>query len=159
MLSILPHSFAKECTIAYNSLVKEINLLAGRQEDEQWDRKKIFLFFIIVGIILGLGVKTFVLGKNEIPLMEKLGAVKGLTTNEDSKSSDSKNSSSFQPSNLGKTLEDKVTTLTNEVKNINVLEVASSTPAIQKVINDLKNLQNYPQNQAKEACFKICEGL
>lgn len=159
MLSILPHSFAKECTIAYNSLVKEINLLAGRQEDEQWDRKKIFLFFIIVGIILGLGVKTFVLGKNEIPLMEKLGAVKGLTTNEDSKSSDSKNSSSFQPSNLGKTLEDKVTTLTNEVKNINVLEVASSTPAIQKVINDIKNLQNYPQNQAKEACFKICEGL
>lgn len=139
--------------------MNKINLPAGRQEDEQWDRKKIFLFFIIVGIILGLGVKTFVLGKNGIPLMEKLGAVKGLTTSEDSKSSDPKNSSSFRKSNLGKTLEDKVTTLTNEVKNINVLEVASSTPAIQKVINDIKNLQNYPQNQAKEACFKICEGL
>jgi hypothetical protein len=43
------------------------------------------------------------------------------------------------------------------------VEIASSSPQMQKILNDIKSLEQYPANQAKEFCRqiyeKICGGL
>jgi hypothetical protein len=36
------------------------------------------------------------------------------------------------------------------------MEVASSSPQVQKILNDIKALQQYPANQIKDLCRKIC---
>jgi len=54
---------------------------------------------------------------------------------------------------------DRIESIQEEAKNINVAEVASSSPQVQKVINDIKSLENYPADQAKGLCEKICSSL
>lgn len=119
---------------------------------EAWDAKKIFTF-IIVALILGLSIKTFVLEKNSKNLPNKSVSVQGASTQ--IIQTPTPNSSE----ELKRNVESKLNDLKKEVNNINLIEVATSSPAVQKVITDLKNLQNLPQTQAKEACLKICSGL
>ncbi|OGH06412.1 MAG: hypothetical protein A2W22_06425 [Candidatus Levybacteria bacterium RBG_16_35_11] len=56
-------------------------------------------------------------------------------------------------------VEDKIGVIQEEAKDIDLAEVASSSPQIQKIIKDLKSLENYPADQAKSLCEKICSGL
>ena len=56
-------------------------------------------------------------------------------------------------------IQNQIDNLKNEAQNINVVDIATSSPQVQKVINDLKAIQNYPQNQLKTTCEKICSGL
>lgn len=62
-------------------------------------------------------------------------------------------------SDIKNALEDQIETIQKEAKNINIAEVASSSPQIQKIIKDLKSLENVPADQAKNLCEKICSGL
>ncbi len=123
-----------------------------KQIYETWDTKKIFTL-IIIAVILGLSIKTFFLEKNSGKLANRSVSVQGestqiLLTPTPSPSEE-----------LKKNVESKLNDLKKEVNNINLIEVATSTPAVKKVISDLKNLQNLPQTQAKEACVKICSSL
>jgi predicted RNA-binding protein with EMAP domain len=38
-------------------------------------------------------------------------------------------------------------------------EVASSSPQIQKVLNDIQGIKNLPADQARNTCMKICSGI
>lgn len=123
--------------------------------DEAWDLKKILALVMVVGV-LAFGLKTFVLDKNN----------SGLKTGSEAQSPQIQGASTIEsPSptlssqSLQKTVENRLNDLKKEVNNINVIEVATSTPAVQKVLNDIKNLQNLPQSQAKDACLKICSSL
>lgn len=123
------------------------------QTYENWDAKKIFAALILI-IILILSFKTFVLDKKSSKVLNsKSTSVEGTRTLENP--SPSPVSSEY----FKKNIENKLTDLKKEVNNINVVEIATSTPAVKKVINDLKNLQTLPQSQAKDACFKICSSL
>ena len=138
-------------------LMNEINPV----EQEVWDKKKIFLFALITALVLGLGFKTFVLEKNQ-DITQNKSEVRGIDVKGDQGSNFDSQTQELSPitkETIQKTFEEKVIEIRKDVEKINVVDVATSTPAIQKVINDIKNLQNYPQNQAKDACFKICEGL
>lgn len=116
---------------------------------EVWDVKKIIMLVIIVGLGI-FGLKTFVLDKNVLQANNS-AQVEGTST---------KSIDTISPAkDLQQSVQTGFDNLKNEVSNINVVEVATSTPAVQKVINDLKNLQNLPQSQAKDACLKICSGL
>lgn len=114
---------------------------------ESWDFRKIFAFLVIL-VVLFFGVKTFVLDTN----LKK--EVEGVNTREAQRvilESPKKE--------IEKNVQDKISELQKEVNNINVVEIATSAPAVQKFLNDFKNLQNLPQSEAKKACFKICEGI
>lgn len=119
-------------------------------EESFWDIKKIGVFVVILGVVV-FGLKTLVLDKN----IQNEGS--RATVQVESVKSDK--AVELPSENLRKDLNQRLSDLKEEVNNINVVEVATSTPAVQKVLSDLKNLQNVPQNQAKQACFNICNGL
>ncbi len=56
-------------------------------------------------------------------------------------------------------VQNQIINLKKEASNINVEEIASSSPQIRKLIDDLKALGDLPKNQVKEACLNICKGL
>ncbi|MDP2672288.1 MAG: hypothetical protein Q8O84_00550 [Nanoarchaeota archaeon] len=114
--------------------------------DEAWDIKKI-LVFVVIAVLLGFSFKTFVLDQNVSQFSK-------------AKSVEVEGVSDFSPSeDLQQNLQTKFNDLKEEVNNLNVVDIATSTPSVQKILNDFKNLQNLPQSQAKEACFNICSGL
>lgn len=56
-------------------------------------------------------------------------------------------------------LQQKLDDLKQQVITLDVADITSSSPQIQKVIHDMESLQNVPRSQAKEACMKICSNL
>ena|SRR6266404_1687716 len=120
------------------------------EEDRNWDFRKILAVLILL-VVLGFSFKFFVLNNGSKLLNVRSVAVQGAKT-------------SVSPNNpvsdtIKKGVENKINDLVKEVNQINVVEVATSTPAVQKVLNDIKSIQNLPQTQAKEQCLKICNGL
>jgi len=125
------------------------------ENNQVWDAKKIFAVLLIV-TIFALSFKTFVLDKKSSKILNsKSTNVQGVNTQENPTSSPSQVSSE----DLKRNVENRLSDLKKEVNNINVVEIATSTPAVKKIINDIKNLQNLPQTQAKDICLKICQGL
>ncbi len=123
-------------------------------EEATWDKRKILMAFIGLGLILLIGFKTLgpdkkVTNGNVSPSVE----IKGVQTK------DTNQNDQTLPENIQKNVEQKLNNLKREVNNINVVDVTTSSPAVQKVINDIKSLQTLPESQAKQACFKICNGL
>lgn len=129
--------------------------------EESWDKKKILIFIVATVAVLAFGFNTFVLGQKGVTQKSE---IKGTSVKQDQSSNSQSEplkdtSVPFSKQNIQKTFEDKIDEIKKDANKINVIDVATSSPAIQKVIKDLQSLQNYPQNQAKEACLKICNGL
>ena len=121
-------------------------------EKPQWDKGRIFLFLLTVIIlaVIGFELKSIILGDKVSPAQQ---AAKNL--------SDVKGASTEQVSmpNIKQDIQKQINNLKNEAANINLIDVASSSPQVQKVINDLKALQNYPSNKLKDTCISICNRL
>lgn len=120
-------------------------------DQKVWDKKKIAIFLLILLLVGGVLSYGF---ENQKLLPQK--EVRGTQTIEQ------KEEPKVEPpslTNLQNTFEERFNDVRKEAEKIDVAEVASSSPQVQKVINDIKSLQNYPQSRAKEACFNICEGL
>jgi len=121
-----------------------------REEKIEWDRKKILLFVIAIGILTGVIyiVKEMMFTGLETPSYSTINtAVKGANTEVN------------PPLDIKKSVQNQIDNLKNEAQNINVVDIATSSPQVQKVINDLRAVQDYPQNQLKATCEKICSGL
>ncbi|MEK7558679.1 MAG: hypothetical protein AAB521_00060 [Patescibacteria group bacterium] len=56
-------------------------------------------------------------------------------------------------------VQNQIMNLKKEALSLNVEEIASSSPQVRKLVDDLKALGDLPKNQVKGACFKICDGL
>ncbi len=118
------------------------------KEDLPWDKKKIIFFLIAAVALIGIGfeAKDLILGASSAPKTQVSAPdVKGAATQA---SSSIKNS-----------VQNQLNTLKTEAQNVDLTQIASSSPQVQKVINDLKAIQNYPQNQLKATCQQICNGL
>jgi len=61
--------------------------------------------------------------------------------------------------NLEDAIQKQLESLKEQAANIDVEEIASSSPQIQNLVNDLKALQDLPRNQAREACMNICKSF
>lgn len=123
------------------------------RSEESWNKKRIFgvLFLIAALIILGYFLKTKVLGQSSSPT-DSPKAVKG-TTNTKKENKEQEEGLNI---NVQKVLQEKIESLKQDVKGLNIVEIASSSPQVQKIINDIKALEQYPTNQAKEICKQIC---
>jgi hypothetical protein len=118
------------------------------KEEEQWDKKKILLFLIAAVVLIGIGfeAKDLIFGTNMQPSAPVVKPdIKGTATQ-------------IVP-NIKNTVQDQLNNLKTEAQNVNLVEIASSSPQVQKVINDLKALQNYPKNQVKATCEQICNSF
>lgn len=136
---------------------------------ESWNIKRIGLAIIILALLFGIiyGGKVFVLDKNEnlSKSISKSGQVAGLSTKEEKKATKEKNEidlkSLFSTSttDLQANMNQKLDEIKKEANSLDIQEIASSSPQIQKIINDLKSIEDYPKNQAREACQRICESI
>jgi len=127
--------------------------------EESWNKKRIIigLLFLFV-VIAGLSVfKVLVLDKNQNSpqsLVKKTAtAVKGVSTNVNSLTKGNTASS------LKINIQDQLNLIKKEASSINLTEIATSSPQVQKVIDDIKSIQNLPKDQAKNFCQQICSGL
>lgn len=141
--------FAKGIDITYNYSMKE-NV---KKERIEWDKRKIILFSLIVFFLLfaGFGIKNLFLDNNTANTSNSSPFVK-----ENVKGVSIINS---EGANIKNTVQEKIDSLKKQATEINITEIATSSPQVQKLINDLKALQSYPQSGLKDACFKICSGL
>jgi conjugal transfer/entry exclusion protein len=122
----------------------------AKKEAIEWDKKKIILFTIGIALllILGLVIKEMMFAGVQISNPSQADiSVKGASTQ----------ISPFPDIKQG--IQNQINTLKSEAQNINIVDVATSSPQVQKVINDLKAIQNYPQNQLKATCENICSRL
>lgn len=132
---------------------------------ETWNKKRVFITLLIIVLLIGFGIKTFVLDKNKdffamLSSPAFLKSVMGVNTQKEDRvkgeKSTKKNTSSLP---IQATIKEKLDELKKEVNSLNIVDIASSSPQIQKIINDLNVLKEYPANEAKEICQKICGGL
>lgn len=112
-----------------------------KKVEQEWDVKKIFFTFAIIVVILFVGIW---LKRGYFAQINSKSVVKD---------------ASIEVPNLQKVVQSKIDNIKGEAAKINVEEVATSSPQVQKVINDLKSIQSYPNDQAKTMCEKICNGL
>lgn len=123
-----------------------------KKEEIEWDKKKIIIFSIVLFLLLigAYQLKSLILG-NDIsskPLQNSYEKqVRGVNIQEPPGQS------------LRNNIQEQISNLKEDAQNIDVVEIASSSPQVQKIINDLKAIQNYPSNQIKEVCEKVCSGL
>ena len=113
---------------------------------ESWNKKRIFAaLFLIILLIAGIYfLKSRVMNLNLSPK-----SVKGINSEEKKEKEDFK-------LDIQGAVKEKINSLKQEVSSLNIVEIASSSPQIQKIINDIKSLEQYPTNQAKEICRQIC---
>ena len=120
---------------------------------ESWNYKRIFiaLFLLIVLIIGGYYINSKVLG-NKINIFSKSSKtpegilVKGASTKDVTE----------VKINMQEALKERVDSIKKEVGNLNVVDVATSSPPVQKILNDIKALEQYPGDQIKNICKTIC---
>lgn len=129
--------------------------------EESWNKKRIFVAFIITMIALATGgylLKTYVLGKN-IDFFRKKTVVSPTPPKDVKGASAQEGNTGGSDIKLQKTLQGKLDNLKKEVANLNIADIASSSPQVQKIINDLNSLKEYPRSEAKNICQKLCSGL
>lgn len=112
--------------------------------EESWNKKRVGIAFIVLlflagGAIYLLRNSLFFNTKPQVAQNQKVLSVSDY--------------------NLEDVVQKQMQMIKQQAANINVEEIASSSPQIQNLINDLKALQNLPKDKVKEACYNICKGL
>jgi len=123
-----------------------------KEEDNewQWDKKRILIisFFALVLGLIAWELKGVLIPGSSSILGEKsqIGRVE---------KPDIKAPSINFSADVGSKVED----IKENIENLSPEEIASSSPQIQKVLNDIGQIRNLPINQAREACLKVCSSL
>lgn len=132
---------------------------------EVWDIKKIIFGLLGVVVIVGGGVLGFeyiknngLLSKNQIEVTPKKN-VMGISNSEENRPNPKNNQNTFSLPSSKEQLKDQLENIKKQVGFLSVSEIASSSPQVQKVLQDLKALEEYPHNQAKDMCQKICSSF
>lgn len=134
--------------------------------EEAWDKKKIFMgigasLILVSGVFYG--VKTLGLftsdQQQQSSVRTSAASVEGASVqaNEDTPTPEPTRPGISFPSKSD--IEKKLTGVKDEITQLNVQEIASSSPQVQKVLRDIQALGQYPGNQAKEMCQRLCSNL
>ena len=135
--------------------------------EETWDKKKIVFAVIFLTFLLfaAYEFKNYILSNNlktnvaNIFKKPASGSVEGASSENLNPQANSNNSSLPSTNNLKTEAQSKLDIIRQEITKLNILDVATSTPQVQKIIQDIQSLEKYPGNQAKDMCEKICNGL
>lgn len=112
------------------------------KQEDNWDKKKIIIFSIaVIGILLFFSYRLIDFSSTHVPPPAP-ESVKGISADD-----------------LSKGFQETIQNLQQEAQNLDVEDVATSSPQVQKIINDLKALKDVPKSQLKSTCQNICSGL
>ncbi|MDP3988357.1 MAG: hypothetical protein Q8P80_04410 [Candidatus Levybacteria bacterium] len=132
---------------------------------ESWSKKKLIILVLAILILAGILFKLKILTIDSLlkkgnEASKNIEQVKGESIkNEDGSQNSDSNVSLSSSLKIKEDLQGKLDSFKQQVSNLSVSDIASSSPQVQKIMEDLKNLQGLPKNQAKEACYNICKGL
>lgn len=135
-------------------------------EEETWDKKKIIFGLAVFALLLAgaIGAKMYLLPKSiarQIPIGP---AVEGAQTSINA-TTDQVDSSSVTPTPEKITLpttedlQKKIAELQDQITHLSLQDIASSSPQVQQLIQQIQALPNAPANAAKEACIQMCSRL
>lgn len=110
--------------------------------------KGIVALIALVGILL---VVQFSLSA------DRKGVVKGVKTEKVTEQESKKVEEA--KSRLQGTIEDQLDDIKDQVTQLDPQDIVSSSPQVQKIIDDLKDLQGVPKDELKNVCENICRGL
>jgi peptidoglycan hydrolase CwlO-like protein len=120
------------------------------EEKYEWDKPRVIIFFSIVAILL-IGVllaKHFLLDVQTVPTQK---SVQGISTSRDT------SLPTVQSVQQGVT--EQLSHLQQQATQIDVQEIASSSPQVQQILQEIKQLPSAPGNIAKQTCLNICNSL
>lgn len=112
------------------------------KEEVQWDKKKIAIFsvlFLIVGLFLLYRLIDF---NTPSTTPKPQSEIRGISADD-----------------ISENVTEAISDLQEQASSLEIEEVASSSPQVQKIINDLKSIKDLPKSQLKNACENICNGL
>ncbi len=107
--------------------------------------------FALVALILILLVVQFSLSANP------KGIVKGVKTEKLNAEENEKVSKAKE--RLQNTIEDQFNDIKNQVTQLDPEDVVQSSPQVQKIIRDLKELQGVPKEELRNVCENMCKSL
>jgi len=117
---------------------------------QTWNKKRIIIAVFLLTLLLigGYFFKIRILGEAQL---QPAKSVEGISTKDEN--------AELPEINIQKAVKEKIDSLKQQVAGLNVSDIASSSPQVQKILNDIKSLQEYPENQMKEICNSICSRL
>lgn len=125
------------------------------EEEFEWDKPRIIIFFSVIGALLigGLLYKHLVLDAQVAPSAGISHSVEGASSSNDN--------SSQLPSveSIKQSAGQEIQTLQKQASQISVQQIASSSPQVQQIIEQLQQLPNQPGNIAKQTCEQLCSKL
>ncbi|HEV2339493.1 MAG TPA: hypothetical protein VGT05_01865 [Patescibacteria group bacterium] len=121
----------------------------NREEEfeEFWDIKKLLIGIFFIAILIGLGLiaKHFLLADTSVFPQQSI------------------QSFSTQPISSSVSANGDIATevkkLENQAKNLSLTDIASSSPQVQQIIEQLQALPKMPENTAKNICVQLCNKL
>lgn len=129
---------------------KAVEFEDDQEEEEalEWDKRKIIIAAVVILILIvgGIFTKKFILGDATAPQQ----SVQGISTQ-------SSPDTSLLPSQ--EDLKKQVAALEAKASSLSLQDVASSSPQVQDILQQLKNLPSSPSSVVKAACINICNGL
>jgi len=122
---------------------------------ETWNKKKIIVSFFVIILLAACTflLKNYILGSSFFK--NNLAEVKGVSTENEADINNS-DSSSQSLSDAQKAIQEKLETVKQEMTNLNAMDIISSSPQFQKIVDDLRSLQQYPHSELKDVCKTIC---
>lgn len=118
------------------------------KNEETWNKKRIFFAISLITLLIAGGYffKTRLLsGASSRPAK----SVEGINVKE-------KDAEPGLGIDVQGAVKEKIDSIKQQVLGLNIAEIASSSPQVQKIINDVQSLQQYPSNEFKAICKQIC---
>ena len=126
---------------------------------EVWDSRKVIAGIVVLLLLIFGGIvgKRILFHESLAPqsFIPKMPSVKGLQTF----------NAPDQVSHVKITLpsqgdvNNQIQNIRNQVSNLNVTEIASSSPQVQQILQQIENIPAGPVGQVKEACMRLCNNL
>ena len=120
------------------------------EEEFEWDKSRIIIFFVVLVVLIGGGLfaKHYFLDSKGIAKGQQ--STVGVSLREE-------NISSQLPSSQD--IQQKIADLQHQATKISVQDIASSSPQVQEVLQQLQKLPELPGDIAKQTCIQLCGKL
>lgn len=130
-------------------------------EATEWDKKKIIAGLVLLVVLFAgiVGLKLFVLPKSIAQHIPIGPAVKGAQTVA------YPNGMSINPTPASislpttEDLQKKIAELQDEITHLNMKDIASSSPQVEQLLQQVQDLPKAPGNAARQACLQLCNRL
>ncbi len=119
---------------------------------EEWDKKKIIItaFFLVVAVLAVNEIKTTFFSSTDEVLGQNVSV---------SPTPIKKPDVEIPRFNVANEVGSKIEELKRNIEGLDPVEIASSSPQIQKVLKDMEGLKDLPSNEAKSMCMKLCSEI